>query len=126
MDFDLNLEQLQLPWPASRPEMQRTNLPRHKWGEKFLKGPVPWDWLTLAAQLPGKALHVGVALWFWAGITYSREIALSVTRLAELGVGRHAAYRALKGLEKAGLVDVQRHPGRKPIVTVLDAPKSDQ
>ena len=29
----------------------------------FLKGPIPMPWLIVAGNLPGKALHVGIALW---------------------------------------------------------------
>ena len=41
--------------------------PRHKPGEKFLKGPVPWQWVEAASRLPGKALAVGLAAWREAG-----------------------------------------------------------
>lgn len=38
-------------------------------GKTFLKGPIPLPWLQGAARLPGKALHVGVVLWFLSGLT---------------------------------------------------------
>jgi DNA-binding MarR family transcriptional regulator len=81
---------------------------------------VPWAWLTKAAQQPGKALHVAIALWFVAGITRVRTVALPGASLRLLGVSRYAAYRALTALEQAGLVAVARHPGRKPMVTILE------
>jgi hypothetical protein len=40
-------------------------------------------------------------------------------KLECLGVLRHAAYRALRNLQKAGLIEVQRHVGRLPVVTIL-------
>ena len=85
----------------------------------FLKGPIPWPWLSRAGQLPGKALHVAVVVHLLAGMRRGGPVSLSGARLRELGVGRHAAYRALQHLEKAGLVDVQRHRDRQPVVTVL-------
>ena len=94
--------------------------PRHKPGEKFLKGPIPWKWLAQAAQKPGKALQVAMALWFLAGIKLKRTVALSGSLLRGLGVNRHSGYRGLKALEMAGLVSVIRHLGRNPIVTILD------
>jgi DNA-binding GntR family transcriptional regulator len=39
--------------------------------------------------------------------------------LDEWGVKRHAAYRALKALEREGLIQVIRGPGRSPRVTLL-------
>jgi hypothetical protein len=94
--------------------------PRHKAGEKFLKGPIPWKWLAQAARLPGKAIQVGLALWFLAGIKDRRTVALSGSVLEDLGVDRYAKYRGLNGLEEAGLVSVSQHPGRNPMVTILN------
>jgi hypothetical protein len=100
------------PSPSQKP-------PRHKPGGKFLKGPIPWEWVTISAKLPGKALQVGMVIWFLAGIKNSRTVALSGKTLEGLGVSRYAGYRGLKGLEEANLVTVNRHTGRNPIVTIL-------
>jgi hypothetical protein len=94
--------------------------PRHKAGEYFLRGPIPWKWLAQAARLPGKALHVANVVWFLAGIKSGRTVALSGSVLGDLGVDRYAKYRGLEALEKAGLVSVSRHVGRNPVVTILD------
>lgn len=85
----------------------------------FLKGPVPLAWLSTAAQLPGRALHVGVVLWYLAGLKRTRTFKLTNAAVADLAVDRHAKQRALKALEYAGLVAVARTPGRSPIVTLL-------
>jgi hypothetical protein len=96
--------------------------PRHKPSEKFLKGPIPLTWLSVAMQQQGKALHVGVALWFWAGVKRTRTISLNLTRLeGDFCIRRHSASRALVALEKAKLILVSRHQGRAPVVTLLDA-----
>lgn len=73
-------------------------------------------------SLPGKALHVAVRLWFGAGLGSTRTLAVSMTSLQEAGVSRFAAARGLHALERAGLVSVERHVGRKPIVTLLGTP----
>ncbi len=86
----------------------------------FVKGPIDWPWLTAAARLPGKALHVAMTLRLLAGMQAAGPVALSSARLQEAGVDRHAAYRALRNLEQAGLVAVVRHRGRQPRVTILD------
>ena len=86
----------------------------------FLKGPIPWPWLSAAARLPGRALHVAVAIRLFVGMKKTSRIALSVSWLAELGLSRHAAYRGLIALESRGLVSVDRHRGRKPVVTVIE------
>ncbi len=99
----------------------KEKLPRHKPGEKFLKGPVPLAWLAHAGQLPGKSLHVGIVLWFFAGLKHTRTVALPSATLALFSVNRNAKYRALKALQQANLIEVERHPGSNPRVTLLDA-----
>jgi DNA-binding transcriptional ArsR family regulator len=93
--------------------------PRHQSGERFLKGPIPLLWLEEAARLPGKSLHAGIALWYAAGLTKSASVPLSNIAGLHFGLDRNAKYRALKWLEGAGLVRVERKLGRAPIVTIL-------
>lgn len=110
----------QLRADALPPASQRP--PRHQAGQKFLKGPILLDWLAAAAAQPGKALHVGLGIWFWVGIKRSGQIALSGSWLRNtFGIDRWSFYRALAALEKAGLVSVVRHRGRNPLVTLLAA-----
>jgi hypothetical protein len=123
MNIGFDLDRLRLPPSVnSAPVSAITRPPRHRSGEKFLKGPIPLSWLSAAATQAGKALHVGLALWFLAGVKRNRTIALSAPVLSSFGVGRYAGYRGLKALERVGLVSVVRHPGRLPIVTILDGP----
>jgi hypothetical protein len=117
---DINLEKLTLPSALKLTSEDNKRLPRHKPGEKFLKGPVPWNWISAATKLSGKAPHVAIALWFLAGIKKSHTIALSGKLLEDIGVKRNAAYRGLTVLEEAGLISVNRHRGRLSIVTLLD------
>ena len=49
------------PAPAMIPTGREKQAPRHKPGEKFLKGPIPWPWIESAGALPGKALAIGLA-----------------------------------------------------------------
>lgn len=93
-------------------------VPRHRGGELFVRGPIPWVWLSASARLPGRALHVGIVLWLESGLRASAVVTLSQQRLRDLGVDRYASYRGLLSLERAGLVDVQRHPGRLSVVTL--------
>jgi hypothetical protein len=116
-------EALRLP-QADRAELlfrPSTKPPRHRPGERFLKGPIPWPWLEQAARLPGKALALSLALWREAGYRRRRTVRLCLARV-ELGVSEQAARRALRSLRTAGLVTVRREPGRGLEVTLLDWP----
>jgi hypothetical protein len=117
-DLLLDLASLRLPSRrASAPT--RGKLQRLRPGEKFLRGPIPWKWLSIAARLPGKALEVGLVIWLLAGIKNSNTIDLSRVPLNSLGVSRQAGYRGLKVLESAGLIAAERHAGRKTRVTLI-------
>jgi hypothetical protein len=123
MNIQFEPDRLRLQPPTkSTPVPPAIRPPRHQQGAKFLKGPIPLSWLTVAAAQPGKALHVSLALWFLAGLRRNRTVELSAKVLSSFGVNRYAAYRGLKALEQAGLLSVVRHPGRLPTVTILDGP----
>lgn len=93
--------------------------PRHRPGEPFLKGPVPWGWIEAAGQLSGKALLVGLMVWREVGI---RKTATVPVNLSALGMPRRTAQRALRSLERAGLISVEHRAGRPPLVSLKDAP----
>ena len=118
-----DLSELRLPVSSARicEAQGRRRTLRPERGERFLKGPIPWGWIGRAARLPGQSLHVGLALWFQAGLEKTDRVTLSLGGLeATLGVKRDAARRGLAALEEAHLVSVERYPGRKPVVTILN------
>lgn len=88
---------------------------------RFLKGPIPWSWITAAAALPGRALLVGLCIWRLVGAMKSDTISFGSSDLRQLGIDRASKSRALRALESAGLIKVAHQPGRFPKVTVLCA-----
>jgi len=99
----------------------RLKAPRHKPGELFLKGPIPWCWLEKAARLPGKALAVGVVAWHLHGLRRSNTFRMEPSKARSLGLSPRVMRRGLKALEGAGLLAVDRHRGRSPELTLLNA-----
>lgn len=91
----------------------------------FLRGPIPLDWLGSAAALPGKTLHVGIALWWLHGMAKGKPFKLTQKALQTLNVERDAASAALVRLEQAGLIRVVRKPGQRPTVSVAVGVASD-
>src|SRR4030095_2538702 len=118
----MDLEKIRLPsgFLLSSQGASRRRIPRPGPGKKFLKGPIPWEWLQRAGRARGHALHVAVVLWFLAGIEKCSTVKLSNVVLAAFGVDRSTAQRGLRTLEVAGLVTVVRHRGRQPRVTLLN------
>jgi hypothetical protein len=101
--------------PSKRP-------PRHLPGGGFLKGPIPLGWLLAAGRLPHRALHVGLLIWLEAGIRRNRTVTFCLARGEAMGLGAATTRRALRQLAAAGLVCIDRRPGRGLVVTLLDAP----
>lgn len=91
----------------------------HQSKEKFLKGPIPLDWIARANSLPGKAGAVGIALWFLVGVC--RDISFKVTAEVEkiAGCGRKSLSTSLAALGRAGLVTVVRRAGGRPHVSII-------
>ena len=85
---------------------------------RFLKGPIPLPYLIRASILTGRAFLVFIVIWFLHGVTKNKTFSLKNSLLREFGVQRHAGYRALKKLEKAGLISVVRCQGRNPQITI--------
>jgi hypothetical protein len=70
--------------------------------------------------LPGKAFHVAAAIWYQAGLRSSYHVRVSTRLMREFGIDRWVMYRALTALEKAGLIEVERHSGLQPRVTIQE------
>jgi hypothetical protein len=101
--------------PKCKPRIKRL---RPKPNGRFLMGPIDWNWITAAALLPGRALHAAIVIQFLAGLAKSQTITLSSQELSRLGVRRTSGYRALERLQIAGLIHVERGPGKLPRVTI--------
>jgi hypothetical protein len=92
----------------------------------FLKGPIPLDWISAATKLPGKALAVGIALWWLGGMAKGGEVKVTKTALNALNVSRDACYDSLKRLEEANLITVIREPGKRPHVRIVRTSPQNQ
>jgi DNA-binding transcriptional ArsR family regulator len=77
-------------------------------------------WLERAARLPGKSMHLAVLLQLILATEGTRRVVLGNLACQRFGLNRNAKYRALRSLENAGLVAVERMRGRSPIVTIRD------
>jgi hypothetical protein len=47
----------------------------------FLRGPIPWNWLSIAMDLPPTAVRVGLALWFLGRL---QEVRRNLTHVADM------------------------------------------
>jgi hypothetical protein len=111
----LNGYELQTP-----PDLNMTAPPRHRRGEKFLCGPIPWAWLELAGEQPGKSLHVAIILWQAALCHKSGQVRFCYAHGSTLGVEVDAARRGLSALADVDLVTIQHQRGKCSLVTLQE------
>lgn len=106
--------------PTSNPRRKRVARKRRDW---FVLGPIPGDWIGRAAALRGQCLHVALAVWHCAKLERSDCGKLTAAVLRKFGVNADNGRKRLADLEAAGLVTVERHPGRCPLVTICAGPR---
>jgi DNA-binding transcriptional ArsR family regulator len=86
---------------------------------KFIAGPIDVSWVVQAKRLGGTVLLVGLALWHLKKLRQSDTFTVSNLMLQEWGVQPDAKSRALRALERAGLIRVERHGRRSPRVALI-------
>ncbi len=84
----------------------------------FLRGPIPMDWLSKAADLPGKTLHLALALWWLKGMSKVEAFKLTRKALTLLHISRDATRDGLNRLEQQGLIRVERKTGQSHVITI--------
>ena len=115
----LQIDRSQVEQVANQPITEK-KVSNNRKQEQFLKGPVPLPWLIKASKCPGKAFIVAIVIRFRKGLCKSNQINLTSTVLKQFGVDRSAKSRALKCLEVAELITVERKSGKNPVITILD------
>ena len=93
---------------------------------KFIAGPVDVSWVVQASRLGVKALLVGLALWHIRGLRKTDTFIVSNLMLQDWGIQPDAKRRALRKLEEAGLIRVERRGKRSPQVTLVVEKKAFQ
>ena len=95
-------------------------VPKHKAGERFVRGPIPYEWLRLALNIGNKTGNLALAIWFLVGVKGSNPILLTPHVLKDFSISPRSARRILSQLETAGLIRMDRKRGRSPLITLLD------
>ena len=85
----------------------------------FIAGPIDVDWLSEARKLGVTALWVGLGLWFLRGLKKSDSFIVSNLLMQTWAVLPDAKGRALKKLERAGLITIEQRGKRSPRITLM-------
>ena len=79
--------------------------------ERFVKGPLLFRELSLVARMPGKALALWLLILHRSDLSRGKWVTLPSQLLAEFGIHKRAKAVALRHLDAAGLIKVQRPDG---------------
>jgi hypothetical protein len=102
--------------------------PKHKISKnnksEFYVPSIPIPWLKKIYVLPGASLKVALIIWR----TYRMENSQNTFKLTKkycepFEISRYQRFRGLRGLEEAGLIEVDQKPGRAPVITLLNIKK---
>ena len=85
----------------------------------FVKGPISLDWLAEVSLLPGKCLNVAMAIQWLAGMSGGRPVKLTKRAEASFNVSSDTSRECLNRLEAAGLIQLTRSPGKRPLIDVV-------
>jgi DNA-binding transcriptional ArsR family regulator len=117
-----DLDRLRLPAERVGNLETRRRPPRHWPGDPFIKGPIPHAWIASACRLPGAGLAVAMGYRFLC-CRFRWRNRWGLDAIANgLRVTSRSARRGLHSAEMAGLLAVEREPGCKLAVSVLDLP----
>jgi len=81
---------------------------------------IPLSWIYQASRLPGKALHVGIVIWFLSGVKKSKTVKLTRKWLSKFGIHPETGRRGLKALKRAELVHFEPSGHKSPLVTLVE------
>jgi DNA-binding MarR family transcriptional regulator len=122
--FDINTLRIDPTDPAYVPRASGAAKTRKKkWERKFIH--FPWSWLDrlkLTRLRATWALALLLIYEHWR--TGGRAIKLTNAMAAEVGVSPDTKGPALDELEKAGLIEVERHCRKSPLVTLMVKPSA--
>jgi hypothetical protein len=123
LDSSFVLEQYRLPPEMIGSFSGRKRPPRHKPDDPFIKGPIPYTWVSAACRLPGAGLRAAMAFRFLC-CRFRQQNRWGLEKSAKgLRISVDSVRRALHAAELAGLLVVVREPGCKVEVTIREIPE---
>lgn len=88
---------------------------------RFIRGPIPLEWLAVAIPLGRKSLNVALAIWHLDGFqrTEGHELRLTPTVLSLFSVTPQSARKILHQFSKHRLIMLDSRRGRSPRVVLI-------
>jgi DNA-binding transcriptional ArsR family regulator len=117
-----DMDQFRLPFESLMSQSGNTPLPRHRERESFIRGPISYAWISTACRLPGSGLHVAMTYRFLT-CRYQPINRWGLPRISQgLQIHERSVQRGLVAAELASLLNVDREPGCKLAVSIIEPP----
>lgn len=84
----------------------------------YFAGNIPIQWFEEVLKLPGAACRIAMLIWHYQRLR-SLPVRVSMSKCRIINVERRARNAAIDALEKAGLIKVEAHSDRSPVVRVI-------
>ena len=101
------------------PPLQVITKKPNRTSKLFIKGPIPFEWLSRANAIGGSTGIVATGLWLYVGLNGSKYFKVDRKLDQFAGVSRQTRQQALHKLESAGLIKLTEHHGAYPVVEVI-------
>lgn len=85
---------------------------------------IPLEWLRPTFGMKPATTRTALAIWYRAKCNGSGAVAVGPKLLEKFGVGARGGRNAIAELEAAGLIQVDRQPGKAPRITILEVGKA--
>lgn len=91
-----------------------------------IQGPFPWGLWCVVAQFPGKSLAIWMLIHHRSKLSRQLWITLPHELLIEAGISQDAKDRALRLLERHGLICVDRRRGHPTRIALVQVAPGDE
>ena len=80
---------------------------------------IPLPWIAQVTKLPYSAVRVGLACWFMDGCNKQQPFTLSRATCQQFNISKWDKRRGIRQLERAGVIEVLRQPGRASLIGMV-------
>ena len=121
MSKDIDLDKFRLgqtAYNAFPVKPTKSKITRNDWPVEWYIAYVPGPWIAEAAKLPGRALHVALAIQYVRGMEPGEEVVLTRFHFDRFNIARGPTLRGMIALQQARLIRYTKD-GYKYRVTIL-------
>ena len=95
-------------------------MPEESKSEFFIHPQISLAWVQALSRCGSLCVHVGIVMRFRHLLEKSDTISATSKKFESFCVSKHQKLRALKKMERAGLIRIEQQPGSNPKVVAVD------